>query len=85
MKITKERTSPTAYKTTAAGVEFVAIFNTISNNTNGHPRREVVITWKDPRGISGQCCRSFIITLFYESEREAAEELAQKIAESWNK
>ena len=85
MTITKQRTNPAAYSVAVGGVEFVAIFNTLHNSTNGQPRREVAITWKDPRGFSGMCARSFVIRLNYESEQEAAQELARRIVESWKK
>ena len=85
MTITKQRTNPAAYSVAVAGVEFVAIFETLKNNINGHPRRAVAITWKDPRGFSGMCARSFVIRLNYESEQEAAQELARRIVESWKK
>lgn len=85
MKITKQRTNPAAYCVAVEGVEFVATFETMHNNTNGHPRRSVLISWKDPRGLSGMCSRSFVIVLFYESEQEAAEELARHIVNSWKK
>lgn len=85
MTITKQRNNPAAYSVAVAGVEFVAIFKTLHNSTNGQPRREVAITWKDPRGFSGMCARSFVIRLNYESEEEAAEELARRIVDSWKK
>lgn len=83
MTITKQRNNPAAYSVAVGGVEFVAIFNTLHNSTNGQPRREVAITWKDPRGFSGMCARSFIIRLNYETEQEATEELARRIVNSW--
>ena len=85
MTITKQRTNPAAYSVAVGGVEFVAIFKTLHSSTNGQPRRAVASTWKDPRGFSGMCARSFIIRLNYESEQEAAEELARRIVDSWKK
>ena len=84
MTITKQRSNPAAYSVAVGGVEFVAIFKTLHNSTNGQPRRDVAITWKDPRGF-GMCARSFIIRLNYETEQEAAEELARRVVESWKK
>lgn len=85
MTITKQKNNPAAYSVAVGGVEFVAIFNTLHNSTNGQPRREVAITWKDPRGVSQMCARSFIIRLNYETEQEAAEELARRVVDSWKK
>jgi hypothetical protein len=85
MTITKQRTNPAAYSVAVDGVEFVAVFKTLHNNTNGHPRREVAIAWNDPRGFSGMCCRLFLIVLNYETEEEAAEQLARRIVDSWKK
>ena len=85
MKITKQRTNPSAYRVAVGGVEFVAMFETLTNNTNGHTRRSVLISWNDPRGVCGMCARSFVIVLHYESEQEATEELARRIVDSWKK
>lgn len=83
MTITKQRNNPAAYSVVVAGVEFVAVFKTLHNSTNGQPRREVAITWKDPRGLSGMCARSFVVVLNYENEETAARELARLIVDSW--
>ena len=44
MKITKQRNNPAAYCVAVGGVEFVAVFETLHNSTNGQP---------PPLGISG--------------------------------
>ena len=85
MRITKQRNNPTACACVVGGVEFVATFETLRNTTNGQPRRLVAISWNDPRGISKRCARSFVIVLNYETEEEAAEELARRIVGSWKK
>lgn len=82
MRITKQRNNPAAYSVRVDGVEFVAIFETLHNNTNGHPRRSVAISWANEYGRNA---RAFVITLFYESEQEAAEQLARYIVSTWKK
>ena len=84
MKIAKQRTNPTACACVVGGVEFVATFETLTNNANGHPRRSVVISWKDSR-LNQRNARALVIVLYYETEQEAAEELARRIVASWKK
>ena len=82
MRITKQRNNPAAYSVAVGGVEFVAIFETLKNNTNGHPRRSVVISWESNHQ---RTARAFVIVLNYETEQEAAEELARRIVDTWKK
>lgn len=84
MKITKQRNNPTACACVVDGVEFVATFETLTNNTNGHPRRSVAISWKDSR-FNQRNAHAFVVVLNYETEQEAAEELARRIVASWKK
>lgn len=85
MKITRQNHNPAAYRSTVDGVEFITIMKQGHNTTNGHPTRRAFTTWNDPRGISGLCCRELSIVLYYESEQEAADQIARRIVESWKK
>ena len=85
MKITKQRTNPTAATCVVDGVQFVATFETLKNDTNGHPRRAVAICWNSGEGWKPYSARAFVIVLNYESEQEAAEQLARRIVDSWKK
>lgn len=84
MKITRQYDIPAAYRSTVAGVEFITMFKNGKNNLNGHPTRRAFVVWDDLRGF-GLCCREFSITLNYESEQEAADQLACRIVETWKK
>ena len=84
MKITRQYDNPAAYRSTVAGVEFLIIFKNGKNTINGHPTRRAFVVWDDLRGF-GLCCRELSIILYYESEQEAADQIARHILESWKK
>lgn len=83
MTITKQKDNPAACVVVVDSVQFVAVFETLHNDTNGHPRREVAIVWTDSNGHTN--ARRYIIKLNYETEQEAAQQLAERIAQSWKK
>lgn len=80
MKITKRHTNPTAYFVEIGGRQFWFTFEPIKNTISGKPRRLVKVIYKSGKGgkLWG---RSYVIALNYESESEAAQQLAQTIAE----
>lgn len=80
MTITKRQLNPSAYALTIRGRSFWFTFETMSNTTSGQPRRLVrVIHHK--KGRATYYARSYIIKLSYQTEEEAAHELAQMIAQ----
>ena len=79
MKITKEQTRPAAYFVELGARSFWFTFEPLKNNINGHPRRQVKAIYTHEKG-GNLWARSFIVTLFYETESQAAQQLARYIA-----
>lgn len=78
MVITKEHNRPEPYFVQVGERCFWFTFEPLKNNINGHPRRSVKVIYKtEPSGR--YWARSFVIVLYYESESDAALELAYKI------
>ena len=80
MRITKRQNNPAPYFVQLGARLFWFTFEPMSNNINGHPRRAVKVIYKTDKG--GQLwARSYIIVLNYQTESDAARELAERIAE----
>ena len=80
MKTTKRHDNPAPYFVELGTRSFWFTFEPLKNNINGHPRRVVKVIYKTTKG--GQLwARSYVIILNYETESEAARELAERIAE----
>jgi len=78
MKITKETNRPEPYFVQLGERSFWFTFEPLKNNINGHPRRSVKVIYKtEPSGRLW--ARSFVVVLNYESESDAALEIAKKI------
>lgn len=84
MKITKEQQRPAPYFVELGGLCFWFTFEPLKNNINGHPRRQVKAIYRTKQG-GNLWARSFVIVLNYESESEAAQQLAHKIAQDCKK
>ena len=80
MKITKEQNRPAAYFVQLGARCFWFTFEPLKNNINWHPRRQVKAIYKHEKGGT-LWARSFVVVLNYESESEAAQEIAQRIAQ----
>lgn len=79
MRITKRQTNPSAYALTVGARSFWFTFEPLPNNTNGHPRRLVKVIY-NKQGRATYYARSLVIVLNYESEEEAAQQIADIIA-----
>lgn len=80
MKITKRQTNPAAYFVELGGRQFWFTFEPLKNTINGKPRRLVKVIYKS--GKAGNIWgRSYVLVLNYETESEAAQQLAETIAE----
>lgn len=84
MRITKEQNRPAPYFVKLGARCFWFTFEPLKNNINGHPRRQVKAIYKTEKG-GNLWARSFVIVLNYESESEAAQQLAQIISEQIEK
>lgn len=80
MKITRENNRPAAYFVQLGDRQFWFTFEPLKNTINGQPRRDVKVIFKKTTGGS-LWARSFVIVLNYESESEAAQQIAERIAQ----
>ena len=84
MKITKRQDNPAPYFVQLGARLFWFTFEPLGNNINGHPSRSVKVIYKTDKG--GQLwARSYIIVLNYQTESDAAREIAERIAEEIDK
>ena len=80
MKITKRQANPSPYYVEIGGRQFWFTFEPLKNTLSGHPRRLVKVIYKSEKG-GNLWGRSYTVVLNYESEAQAAQQLAETIAQ----
>ena len=80
MKITREQNRPAAYFVQLGARCFWFTFEPLRNSINGHPRRQVKAIYCNAKG-GVLWARSFVVVLNYETEEDAALQIAERIAQ----